>query len=187
LSENDPSNSPKAILVVIADNRVNISFAGVAVRVAVGKLKDLLQRNPTGFSAMSASHPSVATAHSTVATTASNLSTGSAATAPGRQSQPDVAGSGLSWSGMSGSSSMSATGVTVADAASSEYLTLCTKALARAVGPLAKILVKESVRKVCPDRPFSRDYAEALLTELVKHITKPGGAEEFRANVKKGL
>ena len=46
--------------------------------------------------------------------------------------------------------------------------------------------MKEAVKKFWPDRPFSRDFGDALVNELVKHITKPAAVDEFRANVKKG-
>jgi hypothetical protein len=82
---------------------------------------------------------------------------------------------------------MGGSGVHVADAASSEFLTACTKALARCVGPMAKLYVKEGVQKICPNRPFSRDSGTELIAELVKHISNPNDAAQFRAHIQKNI
>jgi predicted regulator of Ras-like GTPase activity (Roadblock/LC7/MglB family) len=166
-----------AILAVIADSRLNLSFAGVAVRVAVSKLKALLDGNP-GASGRAL--------HAGVTPPTSSLS-GSASSMGGATRPAEVATSGLSWSGLSGSSGMGGSGVHVADAASSEFLTACTKALARCVGPMAKLYVKEGVQKICPNRPFSRDSGTELIAELVKHISNPNDAAQFRAHIQKNI
>jgi hypothetical protein len=50
---------------------------------------------------------------------------------------------------------------------------------------MAKLFVKEAVRKVCPDRPFSRDNVEALVAELAKNIEDPASAAQFTKAVLK--
>jgi hypothetical protein len=95
-------------------------------------------------------------------------------------STPEVAGSGLSWSGLGTSSQMSASGVSVADAASSTALSACTKCLAKAVGPMAKVFVKEAVRKIAPNQPFAKSMLPALIAELEKGIEDSADAKEFR-------
>jgi hypothetical protein len=89
------------------------------------------------------------------------------------QARPELAKTGLSWSGVSGGSGVSSgsgigaiSDVMVTDAASSAFLSGCTKALAASIGPMAKVFVKEAVRKVCGERPFSRADGPALLAHL---------------------
>jgi hypothetical protein len=60
--------------------------------------------------------------------------------------------------------------VSVVDSASSAFLSGCTKALAASVGPMAKVFVKEAVRKVCGERPFSRADGPAVLAQLTAAI-----------------
>ncbi|HET9954077.1 MAG TPA: hypothetical protein VFQ61_06220 [Polyangiaceae bacterium] len=172
--------SPSFTLTLIADGRLNPSFANVAIRVAIGKLKTALQAGPPAPSPMQVapSPPAAPLA-------------GSAAAMPLSASQPnvpvsEVANSGLSWSGL-GSSTASASGVEVADAAASAALTTCTKALAKCVGPMAKIFVKEAVRKLCPGRPFSKDMAPSLVAELAKQISNPATAAQFQTALLKSL
>jgi hypothetical protein len=100
--------------------------------------------------------------------------------------QTEVASSGLSWSGL-GTSGMSASGVAVADAESAAALTHCTKALARSVGPIAKIFVKDAVRRISPDRPFSKDQTKRLLAELTQHIENANDAAQFQRTVLSAL
>ena len=196
LSNSGKAKGPTATPSVISDSRLNISFAGVAIRVAVSKLKAMLDGgipSPLAVGAAAALHASVpglapTQVHTAVAATASNLSGGSSSLGgSGRLSSPDVASSGLSWSGLSGSSAMSGSGVSVADSASSAFLTICTKALAKSVGPMAKVFVKEAIRKVSPDQPFSRDSADELISELTKHIEDSSEAAQFRQLVRKAL
>jgi hypothetical protein len=49
---------------------------------------------------------------------------------------------------------------------------------------MAKIFVKEAVRQICPDRPFSRAQAEALLPLLSKHIEDPVAAADFQKKMR---
>jgi hypothetical protein len=52
----------------------------------------------------------------------------------------------------------------------SRFLSACAKKLAASVGPMAKALVSEAVRKVCGERPFSRADAPALIAHLADGI-----------------
>lgn len=145
------------VLTVIADNRLNVAFLGVALRVAAGKLVAALEAGPPA-SLPAASTPSF-----------------NASTSALHDPLAESSRSGLSWSGVGGSSSMvgsaSQSGmgrsdVGVTDAGASAFLSACTKALAASVGPMAKVFVKDAVRKLCGDRPFSRADAPALLAHL---------------------
>ncbi|MGC4067545.1 MAG: hypothetical protein QM784_23450 [Polyangiaceae bacterium] len=191
------SKGPPLTLSLVADTRLNPSFATVAIRVAIGKIKTLLESNGgtlpttalTSSMALPAQMPPPATA--AVPMAASHPMTGShmAMGAPNAGipaqtfssvSTPEVAGSGLSWSGLGTSSQMSASGVAVADAASSTALSACTKCLAKAVGPMAKVFVKEAVRKITPNQPFAKAMLPALIAELEKGIEDSDDAKEFR-------
>jgi hypothetical protein len=80
---------------------------------------------------------------------------------------------------------MTGSGVSVADAASSAALSACTKCLAKAVGPMAKVFVKEAVRKVAPGQPFAKAMLPDLMVELEKNIEDRDDAREFRKAVMK--
>ena len=82
----------------------------------------------------------------------------------------DLAKSGLSWSGVSAGSGVGNAEVGVADPASSAFLSACTKALAASIGPMAKVFVKEAVRKVCGERAFTRADGPAVLAQLAAAI-----------------
>jgi|GEM_PF-3446212 len=171
-------------LAVIADSRLNLSFAGVAIRVAVAKLKAASTQGqpPSGSMQAALSASSATLAYSNPALNNSPVpATNGFALAQSSPSLPtSVASSGLSWSGVSGASSMAASGVSVTDAASAAFLTTCTKALARSVGPMAKAFVKDAIRKLWPGRAFSLDLAPALVLELERHIEDPVDRSKFR-------
>lgn len=196
LSNRSRAKYRDATLTVISDTRLNVSFAGVAIRVAVSKLKALLDSgaDPLAGGNVNLSASSLSTSHGNVLqATHSGMpggsfsGAGSALSGASRPGPVEVATSGLNWSGLSGSSMMSSSGVAVADPASSAFLTICTKALARTVGPMAKVFVKEAARKVSPDRPFSRDSAQDLIQELIRHFEDPADATQFRNLVQKSL
>lgn len=173
-------------LVVIAESRINLSFAGVAIRVAVGKLKSGQAVVPQGVPAhLSASSPAFSsqTAGSSSSIGIIPMGTTSHAHSP-PHSQSDLGATGLSWSGVSGASSMAASGVSVTDPASAAYLTTCTKALARSLGPMAKAFVKDAIRKLWPGRAFSLDLGPELAAELERHIEDPTDRVQFRKAVK---
>jgi hypothetical protein len=70
--------------------------------------------------------------------------------------------------------------VGVSDAASSTFLSACTRALAANLGPVAKMLVKEAVRKICAGRPFSRADGPALLDHLAATIENSDDRATFQ-------
>jgi len=156
------SKPRRYVLTVIADATLNVAFLGVALRVAASKLIAELESSPVPTPSAAIPVPM-----------ASNVS--------GRiplseQSRPELAKTGLSWSGVSSGSSVGSgsgvgsSDVGVIDTASSTFLSACTKALAASVGPMAKVFVKDAVRKVCGDRPFSRADGPALLAHLAASI-----------------
>lgn len=163
-------------LALIADSRLNPSFATVAVRVALGRIKTLADENALA--------PLAATSGAAPVRNVSAAVESNASVPVMKQSHstvtPEVATSGLSWSGFGGSSSMAGSGVSVADAASSAVLSACTKCLAKAVGPMAKVFVKEAVRKVAPGQPFAKAMLPELVVELEKNIEDRDDAREFR-------
>jgi predicted regulator of Ras-like GTPase activity (Roadblock/LC7/MglB family) len=179
------------VLALIADARLNASFAGVAIRVATTKLKSLLE-SPNSVSNLGVSQLPSSTLTGGMATPPPGgtlsphaRSTAGAASAPAS----DLANSGLSWSGLG--SSLSASGrsseVSVADQESSTFLTACTKTLATSVGPMAKVFVKDAVRKLCPDRPFSRAQADGLISILRSHIDDPEESAQFQKKMRAHL
>jgi len=182
------------VLALIADNRINVSFAGVAMRVAAGKLKNLLE-SPISASGLGSSSPSLAGTQPNLGASQPlgvDLPAMAGTTPPpvplGNASaiRTDLASSGLAWSGL-GSSGRSSKEVAVADAESSAFLTAGTKTLGASIGPMAKVFVKEAVRRLCPDRAFSRTHWEALIAELRKHIEDSDEAAEFQKKMRARL
>jgi predicted regulator of Ras-like GTPase activity (Roadblock/LC7/MglB family) len=142
------------ILAVIADATLNVAFLGVALRVAAAKLLAELEAAPTPTPSASAPMP---------------LASGSTGRVPlADPPRPELAKTGLSWSGSGSGVGSSDVGVT--DTASSTFLSACTKALAASIGPMAKVFVKEAVRRVCGERPFSRADGPALIAHLAATI-----------------
>lgn len=155
------------VLAVIADSTLNIAFLSVALRVAATKLLAELE---TG--APSASSP--------VPTAIATGSTGSGRISMVDQSRPVLEKTGLSWSGATTGSGVGSSDVGVVDSASSTFLSACTKALAASIGPMAKVFVKEAVRKVCGERPFTRADGPALLAHLAAGIEDSDDRASFQ-------
>jgi len=153
------------VLAVIADASLNVAFLGVALRVAAGKLVAELENGPPVPSPQSSAPPM---GHSQSMPSMAAGSTGRASMA--EPPRPELAKTGLSWSGVSSGSGVGTSDVSVMDNASSAFLSGCTKALAASVGPMAKVFVKEAVRKVCGERPFSRSDGPAVLAQLAAAI-----------------
>jgi len=147
------------VLAVIADASLNVAFLGVALRVAAGKLVAELEAGPPAPMTQSQPVPVPIAAGSNSRATMSE---------PPRP--PELAKTGLSWSGVSSGSGIGSSDVTVADNAASTFLSGCTKALAASIGPMAKVFVKEAVRKVCGERAFTRADGPALLAHLAASI-----------------
>ncbi len=182
-----PPPSGLRALVVIAESRINLSFAGVAIRVAVGKLRNLQPGAGGGGGVPQNLVASSPTLSNPTFGSSSNMGVIPIHSQSHPHSQPqmqsDLSNTGLSWSGASGSS-MAASGVSVTDAASAAYLTTCTKALARSLGPMAKAFVKDAIRKLWPGRAFSLDLGPQLVAELERHIEDPTDRVQFRKAVK---
>lgn len=157
------------VLAVVADGSLNASFATVALRVAAGKLKRLLEGGPGGSSAAGLGSSAAA---------ARSAASGSQASPA--DSRPNLANSGLSWSKIS---NVGLSRVAVADPAAGAYLARCAKELAQFVGPIAKVYVEEAVRRVSPDAPFSAAQSKALVEDLASQIEDG----DDRAKFLKGL
>jgi len=149
------------VLAVIADASLNVAFLGVALRVASGKLVGALEASPASGSSLAVP---VAIAGGTGRVPKSDFSE------PVRS---------LSWSGtgdtgvhrsLGPGSNVSYTEVAVTDPSCQVFLSLCTRALAASVGPMAKVFVKEAVREVCGDRPFAPPDGPALIAHLARVI-----------------
>lgn len=178
------------LLVVIADSHLNPSFAGVALRVAAAKLKTFLE-SPNAAAEMSSSSINLAGASTSQTGSHPTGTPGVGATPPpvpaasasSIRAVSDLSSSGLSWSGL-GSSGRGTSDVQVADEESSAFLTASAKALSMSVGPMAKVFVKEAVRKICAGRQFSRAQWETLITELRKHIRDNEEAAQFQKDMR---
>jgi len=90
--------------------------------------------------------------------------------------------SGLSWSKIS---SVGLSRIAVADPASAAFLSRCAKELARCVGPIAKVYVEESVRRISPDNPFALAIAGALVEDLAGQVEDPEERAKFRKVLEK--
>jgi hypothetical protein len=189
---NGPGGQPN-VLAVVAEGALNAPFVAVALRVAVQKLKRLLDPTaprtgstpnlaggtpgPTGSGVLPQSAPPPA--RSVPPSTPFNPRVTPIPPRPGTlpPSSPQLvstaASSGLTWAGFgSGTGSSS---IEVSDANAANYLTRCAKELARFVGPMAKIYVKEAVRRVSPMAPFALTLARQLVEDLATHV--PGAAD----------
>jgi predicted regulator of Ras-like GTPase activity (Roadblock/LC7/MglB family) len=155
------------VLAVIADSTLNIAFLSVALRVAATKLLAELES--------AAPAPG-----SSVPTTIAAGSTGSGRIAVVDASRPVLEKTGLSWTGATTGSGVGTSDVGVIDSMSSTFLSACTKALAASIGPMAKVFVKEAVRKVCGERPFTRADGPALLAHLAAGIEDSDDRASFQ-------
>lgn len=154
------------VLAVVADGTLNPSFATVGLRVAAGKLRKFLEGGASASSLLGSSP------------------NGAGAGPSPADSRPVLANSGLSWTKTSSSIGLSK--VQIADPAAGAFLGRCAKALAQAVGPIAKVYVEEAVRRVAPDAPFSMTLAVPLVEDLAGQIEDPVDRKQFKAAVAKG-
>lgn len=190
------ASGERQVLAVVADPSLNRSFVNVALRVAVQRLQKRLEATDPPAPTDAGSLPSFPTAASpapippqTTPSTAlppaavdvQNSRIGPASSTPPTlhpfaaklttdlvsPMHPAVAASSLTWSG---SSSPTATPIAVASIAAQDFLADLTEDLARFVGPMAKVFVKECVRAYCMDRPFDvgdgRPVEEAVLQRI---------------------
>jgi predicted regulator of Ras-like GTPase activity (Roadblock/LC7/MglB family) len=152
-------------LVVVADNSLNQSFALVAMRVAVTKLKKALEAGPP---AASGSQPPGAMPMTPLPASGSASGPHAIAIKAAAGTHSALSSSGLTWSGLGASAAAST--VAVADEAASAFLTRCSRALAEYVGPMAKLYVKEAIRRVSPTAPFAMTAAAQLLADVARTI-----------------
>lgn len=166
------------VLAVIADTRLNVAFLGVALRVAATKLLAALEAGAPAAGLQTPSFPGIPQT--------SQGPQGAQSSMRPIEQRADGSRSNLSWSGVgSGSDSGMSSDVGVSDSTSAAYLTACSKALAQAIGPMAKVLVKEAVRKLCGDRPFSRADAPALIAQLAAGIDDADDRKTFERAARK--
>jgi hypothetical protein len=76
--------------------------------------------------------------------------------------------------------------VQAADPAAGAFLGRCVKAMAQAVGPIAKVYVEEAVRRVSPEIPFAMANAAPLVEDLASLIEDPADRRQFKAALAKG-
>jgi len=157
-------------LAVVADSTLNASFATVAIRVAANKLKKALETGTIS------SAPSLASASGTASSPAGTPPPAATTARPPSDSFV-VANSGMSWT--KASSSLSLTGINVADPASAAFLSRCTKELARAVGPMSKVYVQEAVRRLSPEATYSMALRGKLIEELAGQIEDGDDRNQF--------
>jgi predicted regulator of Ras-like GTPase activity (Roadblock/LC7/MglB family) len=140
-----------AALAVVADTRLNPSFAGVAIRVAASRL-----RNAGPAPAPIAAVPSAPVSAPVRITTPS---------AP-LPSQPNFPAARPR--------------TAEPDPRAAAFLASCATALAASVGPMAKVFVKEAVHTVCGPVPFGREHVLPLIAQLERHIDDPTERAQFR-------
>lgn len=177
-----PVASTSYYLALISDSSLNVSFAAVAMRVAVNKLKKALGTEasppPAAAAQAAVAPPTLLRGVAPAVSAAAGVSAAPAGVPPSVEASPALANSGLSWSRVS-SSGIGISSIAVADSAASNFLMRCSKELARYVGPMAKVFIKESVRRVSPDAPFTLAMAPRLVADLATHISDPSGKLAF--------
>lgn len=155
------------LLAVITDATVNAALLGVALRVASSKLVAALEAGPATASGAAKPPPPAMTSTVTGPPTA-------ATTAP-------PAGTSRTWSSSTvGSSIVGMPEAAGVDIASSAYLTSCAKALTASVGPMARLFMREALRKICGDRPFTHGDGPALLAQLAAAIRDADDRAKFQ-------
>jgi len=164
------------VLAVVADSTLNASFATVAIRVATNKLKRSIAGGTSepGTGSSATGRPSGSGATPTAGFSPHPPASGSQ---PLPSDSKVLANTGVSWS--KSSSSVGLSRVAVANPASAAFLGRCAKELARHVGPIAKVYVEESVRRVSPDAPFSLSAANPLVNDLAAQIEDPADRADF--------
>ena len=156
------------VLAMVSDTQLK-AFAAVALRVAVQKLKAVLDGGTPASSSPALPTPLASTR---VPLPPPPPPPSAAA------SQPAMASSGMTWS-KTGQSSASS-GIDVVDAAASAFLSRCTKEYARCVGPMSKVYVKEAVRRVSPSAPFAVALARKVVEDLAGQVDNPEKQARFR-------
>jgi hypothetical protein len=166
----DTTSAGPCVLALVADATLNPAFATVAIRVSSNKLKRALDGGGASSTMGAGPGSSVGLLPGPGGSQVGQAASGS---------RPVLASSGLSWSRTGASASL------VADQPSADYLSGCTRELARLVGPMAKIFVEEAIRKVCPEVPVSLAAAGALVDELATRIEDEEDRQAFFAALQK--
>jgi len=159
------------VLAVVADATLNPAFAAVALRVAANKVKKALEGGGGSRPSMTGSAATTAPAP---AHTSSQVLPPPASGGGG--SRPVLASSGLSWSRTFGSGMST---VMAADPATSAWLGKVARELARSVGPMAKLFIEESIRRVSPETPFGMGQSKVLVDDLAQQIEDPADRAAF--------
>jgi hypothetical protein len=167
-------DGPRHVVAIVADGTLNASFATVALRVAANKVKAAVQ----GGSSQTGSGPLPASASQPPGSLPP-----SGSSPPGSDSRPVLANTGISWSKTGSTSSSLGSNIQVADPASSAFLLRCAAELARHVGPMSKVYVKEAVQRVCPDAPFSLSSSRQLVDDLAGQVEDARDRTAFRKAV----
>ncbi|MCB9653889.1 MAG: roadblock/LC7 domain-containing protein [Deltaproteobacteria bacterium] len=145
------------ILGVIADSSTNVAFANVALNVAAKKITEVIESKPIEAVAAAAAAPQ----------------------APAAQPHLNVSGLSMSASGLGLSASGSAPPIHMSDEVNA-FVTRCVKALAKSVGPMAKVIVKETVRAIALNGELTRDQLRPLVKALEEKIEAVEERSEFR-------
>jgi hypothetical protein len=153
------------VLAVVADSTLNASFATVALRVAANKLRKALEGGPATPVPAPTTPPSAG--HGSVVPPP----------LPASASQAVASSTGMSWTRPG--STVALTGITVRDPAAAAFLARCTKALARAVGPMAKVYVQEAVRRVSADATYTMSLEAQLVEDLAGQVEDAAERAQF--------
>ena len=161
------------VLAVVADATLNASFATVALRVAANKLRKALEGGPSSLTPHpAAGHASAVAAHASAVVPPP---------LPASASQAVASSTGMSWT--KPGSSVALTGITVRDPAAAAFLARCTKALARAVGPMSKVYVQEAVRRLSADATYTASLEAQLVDDLAGQVEDAKDRAQFLAAV----
>jgi predicted regulator of Ras-like GTPase activity (Roadblock/LC7/MglB family) len=166
-----PGARPRSYLLsVIADQTLNLAFLGVALRVAASKAIAALEAGP----------PPAAQTGPVPVVAPSSVSARISAVDPRRDvsqtiALPSAEGAPVAVPG---------TDVTAVDAPSAAFLSACLRALAARIGPVAKIYIRDTVRRVCPGRAFSRSDGPLLIAQLSAMLDSPEDRAMFQRAVR---
>ena len=144
-------------LAVVTDAALSPTFSTVAMRVAVNKLKKGLEKGTlTGITPVS--QPGLTPLSHAGFTPLAQPGVTPLAQPAAARSSPEAAA----------------------------FLTRCVKELARYVGPMSKVYVKEAALRVSPGAQFTMAAAERLIEDLAQQIDNLGDRGALRAALVKG-
>lgn len=183
----------RKVLAVIAHTDVNKSFASVAARVTAQKIKKRLASSG-GALTLERTNASMSGVipqgnfngntqnHSLDPIPDPSMSGSWAQSQVSQAANLSMSGSWVtstSQAGQAAGGNPKKPPITVADAPSKAYLERSVKNLARYVGPMAKVFVKDAVRNICFDRPFSANDFQPLTIALAERIDGQASRSEF--------